>query len=212
MDFKTPETPIARVASSAVRAALHFAADGDARYYLNGIQVRPAQQGGALVIAADGHVMLCVHDRDGACAREVIVPLSKREHARLLSPRVELWVGEDGHARTVEAATKQVEWISPKGEIEGKFPDVSSMVGDLAAWKPGLVGTFNPHLLDKVKASAKGNRFPDVRFFHRTVDGTQAALFTMRLGMNNAFGLVMPMRDTMRGLEDIVPVEFRSAA
>lgn len=212
MDFKTPENTIARVESGAVRAALQFAGVDDVRYYINGVKIRPAKAGGALVIATAGHVLICVHDQCGACTREVIVPLSKREHSRLLTNRVELWVGEDGHARTVDATTKQVEWINPKGEIDGKFPDASSMVGDLATWKPGLVGTFNPLLLDKVKAASKGHRYPDIRFFHRNEDGTQAALFTMRMGGNNAFGLVMPMRETFRDLEAVIPVEFRSAA
>jgi hypothetical protein len=37
------------------------------RYTLNGIRVEPHPEGGAVIVATDGHTMGIFHDREGKC-------------------------------------------------------------------------------------------------------------------------------------------------
>jgi DNA polymerase III sliding clamp (beta) subunit (PCNA family) len=60
----------------AIRAVLNHAAQGDVRFYLNAVILRPARGGGVLAIASDGHRFAVCHDPAGSWGgedREVIV-------------------------------------------------------------------------------------------------------------------------------------------
>ncbi|HFX3038679.1 TPA: hypothetical protein ACRNK2_004981 [Pseudomonas aeruginosa] len=54
-----------------------FMAHNDVRYYLNGISIEPASQGGVLLIATNGHHIGVMHDPDGWASNKIIISPSK---------------------------------------------------------------------------------------------------------------------------------------
>lgn len=201
----------ARVVADAgmIRRVLAFAAVSDVRYYLCGVCIRPSQSGGVLIIASDGHTALILHDKNGRADKEVILPLSKREHIRLLS--------RNGEQRVCVSQEDSIyfsdkigfaSYICPDTPIEGKFPDIAKAIGDVDAFVPGMPGEFNPKYIKKALEACTDANYHGIRFFHQPekVDSS-AALFTVPDG----FGLVMPLK-TGKGLNEYVTADFRQAA
>lgn len=206
---KNPES-IATIDAALAALVLPFAATDDIRYYLNGIYITPLQEGGALIAATDGHMLFCARDPNGKTARPIILPLQKREHGTALKRSTYIDVLADGSFRFL-TEDKGLAWISPKKEIDGRFPDIFSLIGNLDDWKEGLVGSFNPEYINRVVQSAPRARYRAIRFFHRGKDpACSAALFT--LSNPQAFGVVMPMKfgDEKNSLTRIIPSEFKA--
>lgn len=63
---------IAKVNPRYFAAAQLFAAQNDIRYYLNGVCIEPHPEGGAILVATDGHTLAAIHDPEGF-ARETII-------------------------------------------------------------------------------------------------------------------------------------------
>lgn len=191
-DHLNEATAIVRVDARIVAQALQFTAKEDVRYYLKGVCIRPAKNtDGAQVLASDGHVAVALHDETARVDREVILhipatvrtKLSRGGHV-LHSESGFTWITDESH---------QVLWVSPSPAIEFKgFPDVPAIAGSLAEYDTGLIGTFNPKLLDKVSKSFPKGKYPQARFWtRRTKDGHGVALALLPAG----FALIMPMRD-----------------
>ncbi len=53
------------VSADLFRRAALCAANGGTRYYLNGVHVEPSPEGGALLVATNGHSLVCIRDPDG---------------------------------------------------------------------------------------------------------------------------------------------------
>jgi hypothetical protein len=204
-----PESAIVSVDADLVRAALPFAGKNDVRYYLNGVCIRPADDGGALIIATNGTVMVCIRDEAGRADKPRIVPLQDRD-ARHMKRGHKLCMGEDQRA-WVHDTGMRVQWICPDLEIDGKYPDAFGLLAPLDEYAEGLVGVYNPKLLDLIRKGARG-RYGAVRFFHRRDAGSNsAALFSFG---PTGFGILMPMRDEA-GTTDLaaaIPREFHKAA
>lgn len=49
----------------------------ETRYYLNGVHISPAAEGGATIVATDGSILICMHDPDAYVQGEAIVKLDK---------------------------------------------------------------------------------------------------------------------------------------
>ncbi len=206
------------VDAEVVKAALPFAASKDIRWYLNGIYIKPAKQGGALIIATDGHMLVCLRDESATADKPCILPLQHTD-ARQMKKGHRLAVGG---ANRPWVCTKEgvPTWISPTLETEGKYPDLSDLLGDPSVYREGLLGTFNPHLIERIRKAARG-KYPMVRFYHRidpTPDGdttapNRAGMFTLG---KHGFGLIMPMRadhdDPALELASVIPSEFAKAA
>lgn len=208
-DF-TPDTAVVSVNADLVKAALPFAAKQDVRYYLNGVCIRPAKEGGALIIATDGHIMVCLRDPEGVADQAHIIPLQlgdarhlKRDHKLCLGADRRAWVHDDN---------LKPRWICPGLEIAGMFPDVFDLLAPVQQYAEGLVGTFNPALIDTIRKGARG-KYSSVRFYHRKDSGANsAAVFTYG---PHGFGILMPMRgdgDLGTALTTAIPVEFQKAA
>lgn len=196
LDLKTAGV---RVDAAKLAAVLPFAGDRDVRFYLNGVRVMPAAQGGVLIIATDGRSLYCVRDREGKADRAVTLPLNQRKHARHLKPDHSLYVGDDDSIWVVDRDGITV-WISPAPLVGGKYPDLARLVGNLADWQEGFSGAFQYDLL--ARAMDAGHR-SYLRFFRR--DENSAVLFTTG---KDSFGLLMPYRDDNPSLAQVVPPEF----
>ncbi|HEN8721178.1 TPA: hypothetical protein U8215_000825 [Pseudomonas aeruginosa] len=68
---------LARAKAHYLAAVSLFMAHNDVRYYLNGISIEPASQGGVLLIATNGHHIGVMHDPDGWAGNKIIISPSK---------------------------------------------------------------------------------------------------------------------------------------
>ena len=117
---------LARVNPKYFAAMALFMAKQDVRYYLNGISVEPHPDGGAIIVATDGHRLAVIHDPDGWCTQQIIVgdikkPLldackkRARRHYQEEAPAA-LWIGQHGSVVTrlpaVQAGEK-AEHVAP---------------------------------------------------------------------------------------------------
>ncbi|MGU5132845.1 hypothetical protein [Pseudomonas aeruginosa] len=64
---------LARAKAHYLAAVSLFMAHNDVRYYLNGISIEPASQGGVLLIATNGHHIGVMHDPDGWASSKIII-------------------------------------------------------------------------------------------------------------------------------------------
>ncbi|TAA27643.1 hypothetical protein EA661_12870 [Pseudoxanthomonas winnipegensis] len=203
-----PNNAIARVDTSRILMALPFRPYGDIRYYINAIALQPAGDDGVLVMATDGYAAICLRDIGGRADRPMLIPVGKEQKAALkrgthllVSPEGMTWISDDSGFPL---------WVSTVPLIEGKFPDLRSVAGDVESYRPGLVGGFNPNLLDQVRqAHAYGPKPSAVRFFHRP-ENAALTLFTLD---GSGFGLVMGMTDdVVSSSPSGIPAYFRSQA
>ena len=140
---------LARVNPRYFAAITLFMAKQDVRYYLNGISIEPHPDGGALLVATDGHRMAVLHDPDGWCASQFIVGdisrallLACKAKARKANPNdlpAALWIAETGsmvaclpaapkgetakHEAPTDAFGPLVRFMCKTSVIDGRFPD-----------------------------------------------------------------------------------------
>ncbi|MGO4480010.1 hypothetical protein AB4Z32_27685, partial [Massilia sp. 2TAF26] len=65
-----------RLSAMLVAMVAPFMGKSDPRHYLNGINVRPHPNGGAIIAASNGHVLGAVHDKLATCEHEVTLHLA----------------------------------------------------------------------------------------------------------------------------------------
>ena len=186
---------IVKVDAALIATALHFTAKADVRYYLNGICVRPAEGEGVQVLASDGHTAVALFDELGRAEREVILPIPPNVRTKLMKGGHLLhnaegftWITSESH---------EVLWVSPAPAIDfKKFPDVTEVAGPMTDYEAGLIGTFNPKLLEKISKCQPKAKYHQSRFWtRRTKDGTGVAMALLPAG----YALIMPMRDADDG-------------
>ena len=66
-----------KLSASFYTAASLVAAKDDVRFYLKGVRIEPAPQGGALIVASDGHRILVAHDSMAEDVETCILPIVK---------------------------------------------------------------------------------------------------------------------------------------
>lgn len=64
-------------------AASLFVSKEETRYYLNGVLIEPAPQGGVFLVATDGHRLVCFHDPEGMTDAPPYRPRAKTPVRRL---------------------------------------------------------------------------------------------------------------------------------
>lgn len=60
-----------------LRSIFPFAAVGDIRYYLCGIYIEPHPDGGAILVATNGHVMMVIRDEFAHCSERALFKVSR---------------------------------------------------------------------------------------------------------------------------------------
>ena len=188
---------IARISAVAVKLVFPFVAQQDIRYYLNGINIRPLEDGSAMVVATDGHRYIVVRDPHGYVEKEVIVNISKDALKHATNAKHTLDVMSNG-AAMISGDVAQPLFIQPGNSlVEATFPRierVASMIGQ----KEGINGAVNPRYL--ADALAIGKSFGNsIRFFTR--DSDSPLTFVLGgLGDLECFGGIMKLRDSFEAL------------
>lgn len=188
---------IARVSALAVRMVLPFVAQQDIRYYLNGINIRPLDDGGAMIVATDGHRYIVARDPHGFVEKEVIVSVSKDAMKHTNSPKHTLDVMSNGSAM-ISGEVAQALFIQPGNSlIEGAFPRIER-VASVTGYKEGISGAVNPKYL--ADALLIGKSFGgSIRFFTR--DSDSPLTFVLGgVGELECFGGIMKMRESFESL------------
>jgi hypothetical protein len=192
-----PSHMIARISAVAVKLAFPFIAQQDIRYYLNGINIRPLEDGSAMVVATDGHRYIVVRDPNGYVEKEVIVGISKDALKHAASAKHTLDVMSDGSAM-ISGEVAQPLFIQPGNAlIEATFPRIER-VASMAGYKEGINGAVNPRYL--ADALAIGKSFGNsIRFFTRDADSPLTFVLG-GLGDLECFGGIMKLRDSFEAL------------
>jgi hypothetical protein len=197
-----PAHLIARVSAIAVKLVYPFIARNDVRHYLNGINIRPLEDGSTMVIACSGHRYIVVRDPSGFTEREIIVSISKDALKHATSAKHTLDVMSNGSAMFSDQVAQPL-FIQPGNSlIEAEFPRIER-VATLAGYKEGIVGAINPKFL--YDALEIGKTFGDsIRFFTRDVESPLTFVLS-GLGDLECFGGIMKLRDSMAPLPDWLP-------
>lgn len=193
---------IARVSAVAVKIVFPFIAKDDVRYYLNGVNIRPLEDGTAMIIATDGHRYIVVRDPNGYVEREITVGISKDALKHASSAKHTLDVMSNGSA-VIAGPVAQPLFIQPGSSlIEGEFPRIER-VASFTGYKEGISGAVNPKYLND--ALTIGKSFGDsIRFF--TKDANSPVTFILSgLGDLECFGGIMKLLDRHHALPDWFP-------
>ena len=150
------------ISADHVRLIQRFVSKEETRYYLCGVYMEAAPQGGALLVATDGHRLGIFHDPDGHIEWPMIYSFAPELLKMTKAPRGEparrIRIRPDRAAeiRAWPEADNQVVGAFPhsdnNGEIDGTFPDWRRVVPDFPenhapAW-------FNPLYLEAFKLDA----------------------------------------------------------
>ena len=189
----------------------------ETRYYLNGVCIEPYPDGGALLIATDGHRLLAAHDPQAVCSEVAIINIPKHALAQCKRPKLvdrrELVIDVQNALATINdvkpadagAAEPIAEMVAAyqANVIDGTFPDWRSVVP--------------PAFEDKLKAGASAFNGAYLKVFgaltadlNKHFDRSSASLHLALTdghspvvvrwsGIDTVFGVIMPMRDDVRG-------------
>lgn len=193
---------IARVNAIAVKLVFPFVAQNDIRFYLNGINIRPLNDGSVMIVATDGRRYVVVRDPHGYAEKEIVVVLSKDAIKHANNGKNTLDVMSNGNAM-ISGEAAQPLFIQPGNAlIDEKFPRIER-VATTIGYKEGISGAVNPRYLSD--ALAIGKSFGDsIRFFTR--DNDSPLTFVLGgIGDLECFGGIMKMRESFDSLPTWFP-------
>ncbi|MBF8177840.1 hypothetical protein [Herminiimonas contaminans] len=194
---------IVRISAVAVKLVHPFAAQNDIRFYLNGINVRPLDDGSVMIVATNGHRYIVVRDPNGYAEKEIIVSISKDALKHTSSAKHTLDVMSNGNAM-ISGDVAQPLFIQPGNSIiEGDFPRIER-VASTVGYREGISGAVNPRYLND--ALAIGKTFGEsIRFFTR--DNDSPLTFVLGgLGDLECFGGIMKLNDSFDALPNWFPL------
>ena len=197
-----PTSMIARINAVAIKIVFPFVATQDIRFYLNGINIRPLEDGSVMIVATDGHRYIVVRDPHGYAEDEIIVSVSKDALKHAGNAKHTLDVMSNGSAM-ISGDVAQPLFIQPGNSlIEGAFPRIER-VASLLGYKEGISGAVNPRYL--ADALAIGKSFGNsIRFFTRDSDGPLTFVLG-GLGDLECFGGIMKLRESFDDLPKWFP-------
>lgn len=194
---KEPAHMVARINAVAVKLVFPFVAQQDIRYYLNGINIRPLDDGSVMVVATDGHRYIVVRDPHGCAEKELIVQVSKDALKHMTSAKHTMDVMSNGSA-IIAGDVAQPLFIQPGDSlIEATFPRIERVASTIG-YKEGISGAVNPRYLSDALAIGKSYG-ESIRFFTR--DGDSPLNFVLGgLGDLECFGGIMKLRESFDAL------------
>jgi hypothetical protein len=173
-----------------IRAALHFAAKKDPRYYLNAICITQNQRG-TVVEATNGHVLGIIRT-DSAPQAENRAIISREDCEKLKGTKKqgdeELHFTVDGTRVACEIPSQGL--IMHFAVVDAKFPDTDRVVPQFDGGEQ-VAATYNPEYLLAFAHAAEelhGKKYMPV--IHQR--GNDAALVS--IGFDDFVGVVMPVR------------------
>lgn len=193
------------------RAVAAFQSKEEIRYYLCGVYVQEHPDGGAVLVATDGHRMLVARDASGICKRPAIVAIDAKAIARQTGADLKIEIDDSGAATCGD-------YKSPKSVfIDGTYPDwphVCRPIVELAkkrfygkpqfapaSFNSRLVASFRrvPDILDG------GERAPSMQLISFSPHDPALVLYPDK---PHVFGVLMPMRTGE--VDPAVPAFMRS--
>lgn len=104
-------------------ALMLFAAKNDIRYYLNGIHVEAHPDGGAVLVATDGHTALVIRDISAVCTEQCIFKISGDAARHTTKKDAIVEINDKTERLTISDMTGEL-FVQPgKCLVQGKFPD-----------------------------------------------------------------------------------------
>lgn len=182
-----------------------FIAKNDIRYYLNAINVRPHKDGGAVIVATNGHALGAIHDRDAVCEHEVTLRFDGRMQQAcatgLKSDRAVVMLGD--RLAVVEDGGAEVYIQAGRPDVECQYPRYERVIPKVETLQPGLVGMFGAPLIALAEKAAsiagkvsekhlRGNCA--LQFFNVKDNANSSAVFRTPAAPQFV-GVLMPMRD-----------------
>lgn len=127
-----------KFAAKYLPALMKFMAKSDIRYYLMGIYIEPHADGGAVLVATDGHRMLCVRDKEAEIKDAFLFKINGGVQAFCRKADAFVTINPETQRLTIEVPSEEL-FIQPgKCGIEGKFPDWRKVVPSFSALKPAV--------------------------------------------------------------------------
>jgi DNA polymerase-3 subunit beta len=186
-----------------VAAVAQFKASNDIRYYLNGVYVEPRPQGGAVIVATNGHAMGVWLDETGEIERPAILRIGAKLQAACRGSDIKRLTIIDNRlavlGQKVKGGLKDMElYVQPQpGDWEvpaGKFLDLASVVSVIDG-PPRLHSALNPKyiaMMDNAIGIGIGDKSKSITV--RQEAPHSGIVFTTS-ATPNFVGVIMPMRD-----------------
>lgn len=204
--------------ASLFRAAAYAQSTEETRFYLHGVFVEPAPRGGVLLTATDGNMLVNVWDANGSCSDPGIVALppallkeckAKRGETRFI--RMANGVASVHNVKSYDTTRPYDEAISEFGQCLAVAPSSCMVDGTFPDWRRVIPRTINKPMHECFDAqllatfvdvaAALANAAGKFEREHKpviSVIGNAGSPALVRFaGVANAFGVVMPFRETL---------------
>lgn len=221
-----------RINADLFRAAYVCVSTEETRYYLNGVYVEPHADEGVILVATDGHRLVCIHDATGTASGAAIIRVDKnvlkkcrkgrRENRREIQVNLEAeradvlafeyapdWRDHHGSPETGRPVAVQAGCV-----IDGTFPDYRRVIPSTSGTERHA-DTFNGRYL------AAFADIGDILREHKTGSscrgGTAMIVHSHDIGapalirwdsVEHAFGVLMPVRSGGTAAQGTVPAWF----
>jgi hypothetical protein len=198
------------------------------RYYLNGILIEPHQDGGIVLVATDGHLLVMLRDAFGYAAgppriwrhREfaAIIKAKMQQASKSIRSQAQLRYehigpGEGNHDFQLALAfghaqedvpimtwgSSMCEVVGSDAAIDGTFPQYNRVIPTIGETRSGA--TFGSDLIERIgKFAQKLGAFKSVPVSFEITDATGPSTFHVERSEDglDAIGVIMPRRDTSR--------------
>lgn len=222
-----PRRRFVAVRADLVERCVPFVSGDIVRYYLNGVCAEPHPDGGVMLVATDGHRLLCVHDAQGRANGTWIcrVPAALKRHAvalrrerRAASPgrrgpadraaqddwyvfdgaRVHLVRAPEESRPNAHAARRDAALTLACPPIDGVYPNWTAVVPDPAGYGGGHAAFNARYVADFARVAPD----PAITLFLKGPDHPAIVRFDRAPEM---FGLLMPMRGLLADLPPSLP-------
>lgn len=181
-----------------------LAKQGEARYYLRGINVSPAPGGGAIVCATNGHAMGVYHDRTATCEvaatfrfdRGTLAACAGVGDERLVVMRYDRLavIDQYGNELYIQPGSPLVDDSIPYPSYEKVIPRAESLQrGMVAAVNGTLIGLVTQATRVAERALRRSVYMRAIEFYN--VDGNRNACTLARVAdLPDFIAVLMPMR------------------
>ncbi len=179
-------------------ALMRFKATKDIRYYLNGVHATPHKDGGAVLVATNGHIMMAIRDTEAICTEDTIFRVDTG---------LDRFCKKQGAFVTVNEVTQRLAISSPEEElfiqagkciVEGKFPDWRRVLPKFSELKAAVSDLVRGDYLVSAVSAHPGNgnkRFNDNKAVRLWQVAPNSAVIVEYVGVPEMCGVVMPVRD-----------------
>lgn len=213
-----------RVNANLFRAVSMAQSTEETRYCLRGVYIHPHAVTGAVLVATNGHILLCAHDPEGVCDVPAIIGLDKvrlgacrskpkRTHVLTVTDGVAEIHSHFGSGREPEHGTL-IE--TQRGVVvDGTFPDYARCLprGPFCATGAGMDGRYLGTFADAGCAVSDAKTATVFRVLAGAA-GDDGPLLVRYTRQDNLFGVLMPVRhdgrDTLPAWFDARPVAAES--